>query len=272
MPSGVSSASLSLKAVFGATPSRSVGWATHFALHVSGLRAVVARPDHRRKHELVVARLRHQEFGVAQLHLDVVARQDVGDVHLEHVGQVLLEQRGGLAFLLRGVVVDARLLLLADLRGDQAVGQAHVETADRGLGRAGEHVLRLDRSRALVAVGLRDPDVGDHARHLHVDFRALERQAVDRRVVALDEEVGALGREARAGCFLRMQRPRDEQQAATACETQCREPEPAAGTGGGGFHGGGPVVVQRCTAATVERGREASSKPVRSERRCVKSV
>jgi hypothetical protein len=33
---------------------------------------------------------------------------------------VLLEQRGGLAFLLGGVVFDLRLLLLADLRGDQA--------------------------------------------------------------------------------------------------------------------------------------------------------
>jgi hypothetical protein len=201
-------------------------------LRIRGLWAVVARAHHGGEHEGVVARLRHQQLAVAQFHLHVVARQDVGDVHLEHVRQVLLEQRGGLALALGGVVFDLRLLLLADLRGDQAVGQAHVEAAHGRLGRAREHVPGLDGALALVAVGLGHRHVGDHARNLHRDLGALERQPVDRGIVALHEEIGALGLQARRGRFLRMHGIQAQRDEARHREAQCRQPEPAAGSMG----------------------------------------
>ena len=148
-PIGVSSCTFRSKAVAGGGRRAGRAWPPTARRPAPTAGCCSAGPTTVGKHELVVARLRHQQLGVAQLDLHVVAGQDVGDVHLEHVGQVLLEQRGGLAFLLRAVVLDARLLLLADAGGDQAVGQAHVHAVDRGPGRAGEHVLRLDRRAGL---------------------------------------------------------------------------------------------------------------------------
>ena len=157
------------------------------------LRTVVARPDHGRKHETVLRIVRRQELGVAQLDRHVVARHDVGDVHLEYVGPLLLEQRARLAFLLRRVVFDSRLLLLADSRGEEALAKANVHRVDGGLRRARKHVARFDRPLAFVAVVLRHGHVGDHAGDPHIDLGRLERQPVGAGVIAVDEEVRALG-------------------------------------------------------------------------------
>ena len=159
------------------------------------LRAVVARAHDGREDEAVFAVVRGQQLGVAQLDGDVVARQDVGDVHLEDVGPLLLQQYAGLAFLLRCLVLDAGLLLLADARDDQPLADAHVHRMHSGLRRAGEHVARFDRVLAFVAVVLRDRHVGDHAGDVHVDARGLQRQPIGAGIVARDGEVRALGRQ-----------------------------------------------------------------------------
>ena len=111
---------------------------------------------------------------------------------------MLLQQRGGFAFLLGRVVLDLGLLLFADLGGDQAVGQAHVHPMHCRTCRAGEHVLGLDGALAFVLVGLHHGHVGNHAADLHIHLGGLERQLVHAGVVAFDEEIGALGFE--AGC------------------------------------------------------------------------
>jgi hypothetical protein len=154
---------------------------------------VVARADHRRIDEPVLSLGGQQQFGVAQFDLHLVAGADVGHVHLEHVGPVLVEQGGGLAFLLRGLELDARALLLADGGVEHAVPQAHRHRVDRRLRRAGEDVAGLDRALAFVAVDLGHAHVGDRADDARVDLRALERQAVDAGIVAGDVEVRAFG-------------------------------------------------------------------------------
>ena len=138
---------------------------------LAGLRAVVARPDHGGKNKLVLARLRHQQLGVAQLDLNVVAGQDVGDIHLEHIGQLLLQQGGGLAFFFGVFVGNAGLLLFADLGRNQPVGQPHVHAVNRRAGRARKHIARFNGALAFVFVALGHGDIGNHARNPHVHLR-----------------------------------------------------------------------------------------------------
>ena len=121
-----------------------VGLGGPTGLGLAGLRAVVAGAHHGGKHELVVARLRHQQLGVAQLDAYFIARQDVGHVHLEHIGQVLLQQRGGFAFCFGLLVGNAGLLLLTDFGGDDPVAQAHLHAVHRGARGTGENILGLD--------------------------------------------------------------------------------------------------------------------------------
>jgi hypothetical protein len=81
--------------------------------------------------------------------------------------------------LLGSVVLNAGLLLLADLGGDQPVGQTHVHAMHGGAGGAGEHVLGLDGALAFVLVGLHHGHVGNHAADAHIHLGGLERQLVD---------------------------------------------------------------------------------------------
>ena len=140
---------------------------------------VVARADDGRKDEAVAPVGGQQQFGIAQFDQHLVAGQDVGDVHLEHVGTVLVEQRCGLAFLLRRLVLELGALLLADRGLQHAFAQPHRHRVHRGLGRAGEDVLRLDRALAFVAVALHHAHIGHRPDDARVDPRALQRQAVD---------------------------------------------------------------------------------------------
>ncbi len=171
----------------------------------------ITRADDRRKHEAVGAGVGCDEFGVAQLDPHVVTGQDVGHVHREHVGPLLLEQRGGLALAPGAFVFEPCALFLADLRDDLPLAHAHRHRVHRRAGRAREDVTRLDRALAFVAVALRQRDIGDHAGDAHVDAGALQRQRVQRGVVALDVEVRALGG-TRLGVVGMRRRPGDEQQ------------------------------------------------------------
>ena len=150
--------------------------------------AVVARADDRRKHEAVGALGRHDRLGVAKVDRDLVARHHVGDRHREHVGPLLFEQRRALALAPGLREFGARLLLLADLRIDDPVTDAQPQCIDRGPRRSRKHIARLDRRLALVAVHLRDDDIGDHAADGHVGPGALQRQ---RRIAggAVDHEI-----------------------------------------------------------------------------------
>ena len=60
----------------------------------------IAWPDNRRIDELVHALRWHEQLRVLELDDDGVARQDVGDLHREHVRAALLQQRGALALAL----------------------------------------------------------------------------------------------------------------------------------------------------------------------------
>ncbi len=157
-------------------------------------RAAIARPDHGGEHELVAPFGRHQALRVAQLHVHLVAGQDVRDVHREHVRTILLEQRAGLAARLRFAVFQARLPLLLDRRLDLALAEAEAQAVHRRLRRAREDVARLDRARAFVAIVLRDDDVGGDAGDAHLRVGGLQRQPVHRRIAARDLEVGAFRR------------------------------------------------------------------------------
>ena len=138
--------------------------------------AVVARPDDRRKHESVGALGRHEGLGIAQVDRNLVARHHVGDRHREYVGPLLFEQRRALALALGLREFGARLLLLADLRIDDPVADTQPQCVDRGARRGWEHIARLDRRLALVAVHLRDHNIGDDAADGHVGAGALQRQ------------------------------------------------------------------------------------------------
>ena len=180
---------------------------------------VIARPDHRRIDEPVAAVGGQQQLGVAQLDLDLIARQDVGHAHLEHIGPPLIEQRSAAAGLLGGLVFDPRALLLANVGCEYALADAHRHAVHGGLGRTGEDVERFDRARALVAIDLGHAHIGHRAGHARLDAGGLQRQAVQRRVCAGDVEVRPLGRR-RLGVAGLGWRPRHDQQGR---EQRCRD-------------------------------------------------
>ena len=155
-------------------------------------RAVVARADHRRKNETIEPVFRQQQLGVAQFDIHHIAGKDVGDIHLEHVLTLLLQQGGGLACALGLLELDLGLLLLADLRLQLAIAEAYRHAIDRRPGRTGKHIARLKRPCALVAVLLDHPHIGDHTQHPRLDPGGFQRQPVERRIPALDGEVGAV--------------------------------------------------------------------------------
>ena len=165
---------------------------------LTALGAVVAGAYNRGEYKLVVAVGRYQQLGVAQLHLHIVTGHDVGHVHLEDIGQVLLQQRCRFTFLLGCVVFHAGLLFLFNLGGDQPVGQAHIHAMYGCAGGAGKYVLGFDGALTLVFVGLHHDHVGNYAADAHIHLGRLERQLVYAGVVAFDKEVGAFGLE--TGC------------------------------------------------------------------------
>jgi hypothetical protein len=69
------------------------------------------------------------------------------------------------------------------------VADRHAQAVHRRARAGREDVARVDRAPAVVRVDLRDADVRDHARDGDVDVGGFEREAVDERIAAFDEEV-----------------------------------------------------------------------------------
>ena len=159
----------------------------------------VARSHYRGVDELVHALRGDEQLGVAERDVDLVAGEDIGDVHLEDVRALLLQQARGAALAAGLLVVGARLLPLLDHRLDRARADLLGHCVDGGAGRAGEDVDRLECALPLVHVDLRHGDVGDHAGDADGGGGGLQRQAVHRGVLALDEEVRREGAVAALG-------------------------------------------------------------------------
>ena len=149
----------------------------------------IPRSDHRRIDEFVHAVRGNEQLGVLELDDDGVARQDVGQLHREHVGPALFQQRRVLALALGRFECTRRLLAFLD-PGDRAyIADGHRHAVDgRARGRR-EDVAGVNRPRAAVLVHLPDRHVRDHPGDGDVDSRVLQRQAVDGRVAAFDEKV-----------------------------------------------------------------------------------
>ena len=118
---------------------------TIFLAHLRLRLRRVARADHRGIDELVDAVRRHEQLGVCHFDGDGVARHHVRDVHREHVGAVLLEQRRALAFALRGFELLLRLRSLADGGNETRVADRHRQAVDGGARRGREHVAGVQR-------------------------------------------------------------------------------------------------------------------------------
>ncbi len=138
----------------------------------------IARPDDGGVDELVDAARRERAAPCSAAPPDEVAGQDVGDVHLEDVGPLLLEERRGLALLLGLLVGALRLLAFGDLRLDHPLADGHAHAVDGGAGGGREDVDRLDRHLARVGVGLRHRHVGDHTGDLDARLGGLERKGL----------------------------------------------------------------------------------------------
>ena len=96
--------------------------------------------------------------------------------------------------VIAGLLVGrARLLPLADLRLDHPVADGHAHGVHRGPRRHREDVDRLEHAVAVVAVDLRDVDLGDCRGDVDVHEGVLERQLIRARIVAEHEEVGRQG-------------------------------------------------------------------------------
>jgi hypothetical protein len=128
--------------------------------------AGVARPDDRWVDELVGGLVGHQHLGVVHLHRDAIARHDVGDVHGEDVGALLLEQRRPLPLASRRLVAGASGRPPIDLRLDHPPANLHPHPVHSRSRRSGEHIHRLDR---------RLPPVLEQLMHLHAGNDAGDR-------------------------------------------------------------------------------------------------
>ena len=141
--------------------------------------------------ELVAALGGHDQFGVVQLHLHVVAGRDVGHVHLEDVGgapapssALVLPSRPG------GLVADARALLLPICCACSTQPPGTPSACTAACVEPGK-VWPSTRALAFVGVALRDGDVSDPS-PAHVDLSRLQRQRVERRITN-DGEVQPFG-------------------------------------------------------------------------------
>ncbi len=138
--------------------------------------AAVPRPHHGRVDEGVDRVLGHEELRVVELHLDPVLGHDVGDVHGEDVGPLLLEQRGALPLLSGRLVPLACGLSLLDLGLHGPPSDAHA--VDRGPRGGWEDVDRLDWNGAAVLEHLVNADPRDDACDLDLGRGLLEREAL----------------------------------------------------------------------------------------------
>ncbi len=141
---------------------------------VSGQRLVfgllgVARPDHGRVHELVDTIGRHEQLRVFELHRDRVAWKHVGDLHREHIGTTLFQQRGALSVLLCCFEFTRGLLAFPDSGHGAHVADGHrhaVHSRPRG---CRKDVAGMNGPRSAILVHLSNGHVGNHAGDRDVD-------------------------------------------------------------------------------------------------------
>ena len=165
-----------------------------FAGRGGGLRLIgVAGTDHGGIDKFIEALARREQFGVLHLDFDLVARQQVGDVHLKHIGALLLQQGGAAAFHFGLLVVGARLLPLFNLGDDGALADGHLHAVDGGAGRRGEDVDGFQRFLAVVLIDLGDLDVGDHPSDVDLGAGVFQGELIDLRIRGGDQEVGREG-------------------------------------------------------------------------------
>ena len=166
----------------------------------------IARPHHRGINELIDIVLGLEELHVVEFHLDFVARQDVGHVHLEDIGPLLLQERGGFARLFGRLVGFPGLLPLHDLGLDDPLADGHAHGVHRRPGGAREDVNGLQGLFAGVLIDLGDLDFRHQAGDLHVGPAALQRHDVFARFVADHHKIRGQGLIRRFAGF--SQRPR----------------------------------------------------------------
>jgi hypothetical protein len=92
--------------------------------------------------------------------------------------------------VLGGLELDPGPLALTDPRHHALLAHRHREPVHGGARRGREHVTGVDRAGAVVLVALLHGHVRDDADDVDLDARREQRQAVEPRVAALDEEVG----------------------------------------------------------------------------------
>ncbi len=149
----------------------------------------VARSDDRRVDEFVDAVGRHEQLGVLELDDDRVARQHVGQLHREHVGTTLFQQRRALALALGGFEFTCGLLAFPDRGHGAHIADGHRHPVDCRPRRRREDVAGVDGPRAAILVHLPDGHIRNHAGDRDVDARVLQRQPIDGGISAFDEEV-----------------------------------------------------------------------------------
>mmetsp|Transcript_73478 Transcript_73478/g.215531 ORF Transcript_73478/g.215531 Transcript_73478/m.215531 type:complete len:591 (+) Transcript_73478:358-2130(+) len=148
----------------------------HVGAEVRGVRAgrpalPVARAHDRREGEGEDAVDGRQGLDVLHGDLHGVARQDVGELHGEDVGPLLVEQAGGLPGVSRGLELGPGLAARADLAGHRAVVDGHRHGADGSASGQREDVARLEAVLTVVLVGLGHSHVRNAIVHLCINGR-----------------------------------------------------------------------------------------------------
>ena len=133
-----------------------------------------------------------EEFGVVQLDRDFVPGEDTRHRHLKEVGAVLLEEGGGLAFVLSLLEGFLGLLFFLNLGGDGAVADGHGHAVDGSSGRGGEEVSGIKCLPAFVSEGLGEGDLGEGAGDGDLSVGRLQGEKLLLRVVGAsgDLEIG----------------------------------------------------------------------------------
>jgi len=156
-------------------------------------RAGIARPHHGGINKFINAIGGHEQFRIAQLDENPVAGHNIGDVHLEHVGTVLLQKRSVFARVARLFVLPPCLIALFDFRLDDALADRHLHAVNRGAGRGRKNVDRFERLLSVVFVNLRYHHIGEDAGDRHPGRRGLKRQAIRVRISARHKEIRRFG-------------------------------------------------------------------------------
>ena len=153
----------------------------------------IAWSNHGRINKLVGPCRRGEQFRVAKLGFDLITGQDVGHIHLEHIGTLLLQKRRTLPLLPGLLISPACFLALLNLSRDGAFPNGHFHSVNRGFGRSRENVDRFERLSPFIPVNLGHGHVRNNTGDIHHGSSGFERELVDTGVVTLDQEIRGKG-------------------------------------------------------------------------------